>query len=299
MSNSSDDLGGILDVGGAWRELGSPIPTALVNARLELHWAAQVVGSVGHTFAPPVADDSHTALQWGSHAGMLVGARVGDAAGFRAGLALAREALRVVADPGGEVVDEFVLAGHTLDEAYAWMAGRLAESSGGQLSGPLARRDYQMPLHPVAEGATFAGDDLRACAELARWFANSWQVLDALGRARSEASPVRVWPHHFDIATLLSVPGGTADHPRSVGVGMTPGDASYAEPYWYVTPWPYPENPTLPPLAGEGRWHSEGWTGAVLLGTDCVLAGRGAAQATRVAEFLESAIAAAVRLVTT
>ena len=63
-----------------------------------------------------------------------------------------------------------------------------------------------------------------------------------------------------------------------------------------VTAWPMPGDPRLPRLAGKGRWHTEGWIGAILLGTDCVLAGRGRAQAARVGQFLESAIPAAVTL---
>lgn len=55
---------------------------------------------------------------------------------------------------------------------------------------------------------------------------------------------------------------------RSVGVGLSPGDSGYPEPYVYVTPWPYPtgELPALP----WGHWHTEGWTGAVLRGSALV-----------------------------
>ena len=56
---------------------------------------------------------------------------------------------------------------------------------------------------------------------------------------------------------------------RSVGVGMTPGDGGYPEPYFYVTPWPYPNPEVLPRLA-TGSWHTEGWTGAVLTGTEAL-----------------------------
>jgi hypothetical protein len=73
------------------------------------------------------------------------------------------------------------------------------------------------------------------------------------------ASPVRCWPHHFDIALLLPLPGD-----RSIGVGFLGGDANIPEPYWYAYASPMPEK-TLPPLS-VGRWYSDAWVGAILTG---------------------------------
>jgi hypothetical protein len=81
---------------------------------------------------------------------------------------------------------------------------------------------------------------------------------------------VRCWPHHFDIATLIQIdPPHLGEGARSIGVGMSPGDASYAEPYWYVTPWPYPSQDQLGCLPA-GAWNRRGWTGAVLTATEIV-----------------------------
>ena len=68
---------------------------------------------------------------------------------------------------------------------------------------------------------------------------------------------MRTWPHHYDSATLILLdPAETGEDARSINVGMSPGDGSYAEPYWYVTPWPPPPEKTilehLPPLEGKG-----------------------------------------------
>ena len=78
---------------------------------------------------------------------------------------------------------------------------------------------------------------------------------------------MRCWPHHFDLATLVSVPGGAPGDARTIGVGLSPGDGSYAEPYFYVTPWPSPDSPALPELPAGADWHRTGWFGAVLTAT--------------------------------
>src|SRR5262249_47997239 len=155
------------------------------------------------------------------------------------------------------------------------------------------RPTYDIPSHPVADGAAFLLADPAALGELARWYDGADAVLRALQSDRPQASPVRCWPHHFDIATLITVAAKEADREaRTLGVGLSPGDDSYAEPYWYVTPWPFPEDRQgLAPLSA-GSWREAGWFGAVLRGTEIVTLTSASEQADRVGAFLESAITA-------
>ena len=76
---------------------------------------------------------------------------------------------------------------------------------------------------------------------------------------------------------------------------MSPGDDSYDEPYFYVTPWPAPTDITLASLAGGGRWHIEDWTGAVLT-ANALTASRPEEQVEQAVKFLESALAATRKL---
>ena len=79
------------------------------------------------------------------------------------------------------------------------------------------------------------------------------------------ASPVRCWPHHFDVGSLIALDADAEpEEARSIGVGFSPGDGSYDQPYFYVTPWPYPDTAALPTLEAGAEWHTGGWTGAVL-----------------------------------
>jgi hypothetical protein len=150
---------------------------------------------------------------------------------------------------------------------------------------------YELP--PLAGGGQrFDGGARAAYAELARWYATADAMLRELVRATPGASPVRCWPHHLDIATLLPGPAaGDGAAARTIGVGLSPGDASYAEPYWYVTPWPYPPAPPqLPALPGGASWHRQGWFGAVLPATAALRPAAPVARARGVSEFMAAAV---------
>ena len=57
------------------------------------------------------------------------------------------------------------------------------------------------------------------------------------------------------------------DATSEIGIGLSPGDKYYAEPYLYVTPYPIAKDARFPELPG-GIWRREGWTGAVLRGSE-------------------------------
>src|SRR4029079_7803840 len=107
----------------------------------------------------------------------------------------------------------------------------------------------------------------------------------------SQASDVRCWPHHFDIATLITPAEG-----KSVGVGLEPGDNYYDEPYFYVNMLPAPDAKALPDsLEGDGVWHTQEWIGAVLPVSR--ITSDSQSQESQVQRFLRSAIDTAKRAV--
>lgn len=240
----------------SWKSLGSVLPESLEPARLDLHWAAQLVSASGATLLEPASDFSHTNLAWDRHLGVLAGRPVGDA-GLRA--ALVFEGLELAVLDGGREQATFALAGHTLDEALGW----LAEALGANRA--LRMPTHDMPDHPVRDGAVFSEAETDGRRELAAWFADATTLIEVLVHDETVASPVRCWPHHFDVATLLSFePDAGPEEARTIGVGFSPGDGRYRAPYFYVTPWPYPDPASLPELHGTVCWNTEEWTGAVL-----------------------------------
>ena len=161
---------------------------------------------------------------------------------------------------------------------------------------PLERPDGDFPGHAVLDGATFSTSG-PGFAELGRYFANADRLLRALADRNPGSSPVRAWPHHFDLATLMMLePGSDPEKARSIGVGLSPGDGGIAEPYFYVLPWPAPPMHGLPPLAGGGRWQTAGWVGAVLEASSFTNAATNGSQGRRVEEFLDSAVAGSRQL---
>jgi hypothetical protein len=151
-----------------------------------------------------------------------------------------------------------------------------------------------MPAHPVGSGSPISASDPEAFEEVAAWLDAAHQLLSGVAARHSGASAVRLWPHHFDIATLISLdPAGDPESSRSIGAGLALGDSFKGEPYIYITPWPYPSK-ELPPLDG-GSWNTEGWTGAYLEASRLLEwpAGERAARAER---FVDSAVAACLRL---
>ncbi len=270
-----------------WKTLGTVAPIDLVDARLQLHHAAQIVASAGITFLEPQPDDSHPNLGWMDGLGALLGRSL-PGKDVQVGLRVAEPSLLIV-DKDGRVREEFGLRGKTLEGGYAWL-----ETMTGPAAG-LKRARYEIPDHAIAGGAPFSAAPGAAFAELAHWFENCYAVLMDLAKNTPRVSELRCWPHHFDLGMLVIVEteadGSLA---KSIGIGFSPGDESYAEPYMYVSPWPYPEAGALPELGGGGHWHSEGHTSAILLGSDLV-DGPVDRQRDRLSAFLDAAVGASRR----
>ena len=278
----------------SWKTLGAVSPSELVDARLQLHHAAQLVASAGVSFLEPQPDDSHPNFGWVESLGALVGRSL-PGAGAQVGLRVADLSLLIV-DENGQASEELALDGKTLEDCYAWLASATTRAGATLPAGGLTRAGYEIPSHATGCGAPFSSASRDAFAELARWFSNGYHALAELAARTSGASGVRCWPHHFDLGALAVV----GSHPdgrlaKSIGLGLSPGDESFAEPYWYVSPWPYPEASGLPALEGAGFWHTDGFTSAVLIGSELV-GGPPESQADRLSAFLDAAVAASQRV---
>jgi hypothetical protein len=108
-----------------------------------------------------------------------------------------------------------------------------------------------------------------------------WQALSQIGpifkqfkgELRQETGPVQLWPHHIDLAVLWFsgrlVPGvDPADEESAdeqMNFGFSPGDGGIPNPYFYITAYPRPDGLTDTPLPADAYWHTQGFTGAILM----------------------------------
>ena len=145
------------------------------------------------------------------------------------------------------------------------------------------KKHYEIPTHAVADSAAFDASPV-GLSTMAAAYHDAWLLTSDVAAREPGASPPRCWPHHFDLATLITLitlitlPALRDAVTRTIGVGVSPGDASYPEPYVYVGPYPKPDVASLPRLA-RGHWHTDGWVGAVLTMPDLIVFSDGAAQA--------------------
>ena len=277
----------------SWEDLGATAPKDLIDARLQLHHAAQLVSAVGKTLLEAKPDDSHPNLGWRTPERALGSHPIPGESTFQA--ALRPEGLELLLiDGAGDVVDAHGLEGETQASGAAWLSAAIERHFARPLPQGLTLPGYEIPSHGVGAGEVFSADGA-ALAELGRWFGNADAALGELAAHTEGASDVRCWPHHFDLATLVAVEvGADGAATKTVGLGFSPGDDGYPEPYWYVSPWPYPdaslELPELPPGA---HWHREGYTAAILPASAHVVA---ADQRACLADFLATALAAGRRI---
>jgi hypothetical protein len=242
-----------------WRPVGRVGLPELREARAQAHHAAQWLSRAAYGFLPAQADYSHTNLGWEEAFDGFATHALKD--GVRLGVRLTDLSLALL-DTRGTLRAQFRLDRRTDADVRAWLGPQIS-ALGLEAARLDTRPDYQMPEHPIAKGAAYAarGD---ALSELAAWFANADRLLQEVRRScAAEASPVRCWPHHFDIATLIALPDEGTKAGRSVNAGLSPGDHYYDEPYYYVSPWPYPDADKLPPVPEPGRWHTHEFTAAV------------------------------------
>lgn len=280
----------------AWDDLSAIDPRTLGGARLQAHHAVQWVTCAARANLMPMPGDSETNLGWDRGQAALVSHDLPSKTDQPLRIGLRLEAMTLIALRGAEAIDEFALDGKRHAEAGAWL-DRVAMDAGLALPSG-ATLPYTIPAHPIGEGAAYACAALgREFAALARWFAIADEILRNIrdGLPQGTASPVRCWPHHFDLASLWTLGDGDAETAPSVGIGLSPGDGYYPLPYFYVSPWPRPAPERLPPLPPAGEWHTDDFTAAILTG-DRIAAMANRATETR--QFLDAAISVARRLAT-
>jgi len=252
-----------------WSKMGRMPPAALVEVRNLAHHAAQWPAKAARANLSAVPDDSHSAFTWdAAHAALVSRVLPAKGGGVRVGIRMAR--LELIVTSGDSVLDAFQFDGRTDAAAGAWIDSKL-QALGLKPAGSV-KLPYALPDHPTGGRPHELGMLGRELGELSRWFGGPAEALEEfaakLAGLRPGPGPLLCWPHHFDMATLVRLDADAGESARSVGVGVSPGDEFYAQPYVYVSPWPRFDGGNLPELPPPGHWHTEGFFGAVATGEE-------------------------------
>lgn len=279
-----------------WQLIRKLNPTDLTEGRLQLHYAIQFIAATGATFAEPLPDYSHTSLTWNSTLKMFVGSTIRSPQPFQVALDPISLTLLVL-NRQSQTIASLPLPGITMATGLNWLKQEISKL--GIDASEIKFLSYppdDFPDHPLAHGASFDSGQAAALRELANYYANTHKLLQEIITTNDDATADRIWPHHFDLATLIMLPGMINGSPLTVGVGLSPGDTSYNEPYWYVSPYPYPNTAKLPAIAGNGFWHTQHWVGAVLPTSYLLPTDTAETQQQQVKTFLNSAVTTSIAL---
>jgi hypothetical protein len=237
---------------------------ALDGARDMAHKAVQLVTKAARANLEAAPDDSHSNLGWIDDLGALVSQPLaGNNGNLYVGLNLSRLSLMIIS--GDEPGPSLDLAGVSDVDASEWLDRKLALA--GLRPALFSSLPYDLPAS-AAGIEVYSTDGLEdALTALSAWFSLADAKLSEFATSQADLSPgpspVRCWPHHFDIATYVGLEESDAEIARGIGVGMSPGDESYSQPYFYINPWPHLDAADLPDLPPPGHWHTQGYVGAV------------------------------------
>ncbi|MEQ9423041.1 MAG: hypothetical protein RJQ09_01390 [Cyclobacteriaceae bacterium] len=251
----------------SWKPLKIRDFESLNEAREQLHQASQIPAAVGRFYSEKVKDDHFANFTWNAELNLLQGHLVGQDFHVRAALRMEDLTLVLLNEVDVEI-GTFPLDAKTQTQALIWLE-EYFEAKGMETTGFQINRPYEIPKYPQQSGGKFELQNPELFAELAAYFHNTNHVVWQVIKNEANASEINCWPHHFDIASLLTLSDtGDPETSISIGVGFSPGDEQYQEPYFYLTPWPYPDVAELPEGFGPGKWHTDGWVGAVLTATE-------------------------------
>ena len=249
-----------------WIELKNFSRESLAEARKQLHQAAQLPAIAGRCLNPEDPGDNFAALIWDKNNNWLTSQMLGEGE-IRMALSISDFKL-VIINEKGECTNFFNLNSKTYDEAFKWLIKQLSQL--GFDSNKLTKNlPYQIPEYPSAKNIPLKHTSPEVFAELQNYYSNAAFILENISNKEKDISKIRCWPHHFDIATLITIENNSdPEKTKTIGVGLSPGDESYNEPYFYISPWPYPENKNDLPKLDYGHWHKQGWFGGVLTASE-------------------------------
>ncbi len=248
-----------------WTPLGQVPLEEVREARKQAHNAVQWLARYARCFLLAVPDDSHTALLWNPFHGSLNTAPI-EVRNNQVIFSFDFFTLAIQAKTSlGSILFEIPINGLTNPEVEKKFREILSK-----FGFPLSLFETELPysLGPweMADEERYEIRHFRKGAvELSKYFTNAQNLIRAVGQKRRQTFECFCWPHHFDLATFIVVEeNDDPEKAKSVGFGLSPGDETYEDPYFYITPWPYPEDPEKTKLPAPVFWHTKGFVAGIV-----------------------------------
>ncbi|MEL6557610.1 MAG: DUF5996 family protein [Bacteroidota bacterium] len=227
------------------------------STREQLHQAVQLVSAVPRSYLPHDPSDELASLSWHEEREALESKQV---AGFVFSLSLKEMYVSILNND--QEFEALALEGKSVNQGLRWLKEHVNKFG-------LAEEQLHLKL-PYEIGIDNFDTSLKfhteTQQELSNLYAGAKAILDQVVKENMEASAIRCWPHHFDIATLIPLQENeNGEVTSSLGVGFSPGDQVISQPYFYVNIWP---DSLLSDLNKHdlwaGHWNDTEWSGAVL-----------------------------------
>ena len=226
--------------------------TIFKQSIVELHWALQVVASVGATYLPAQKSQQQYALFWDPR-GWIVSPEIKPSRSFEVALDIAQLQLHFLghADaPQRQPSESFALRGHTLAAAYDWLEATLAKYLGSNFE-HVKRLDelpWDLKSHPLNRGALFSFHEsaFQQCQQALVMAQAQLQYLHQ--RYHANANPLFIWPQEMTMSVLFH----EADREIEVGFAMDRQDTPGFHYYLKST-----QVPEQKPALSRGQWQGD------------------------------------------
>lgn len=221
----------------------------------QLHLASQYLAAAGISFVEKAADDSHTNLGWNQNHSRL------ETHLFDSGVQLAvnLESVQLEIIKQGEKIAQINLEGAAHSDVLKWISGEIHKI--GIETKYHYQFHYELPYTEINEGDVFSFDKSDLNEISARLSIAQEAFQDFLNDNNLE-SPIRVWPHHFDLGIYVSIKN---DGSLFMGAGLAIPDSLVDDLYYYASGYKNGSAIVTKDFSGlsNGDWRSD-WNGATL-----------------------------------
>ena len=272
-----------------WKPQTLSFDKHILQALQQQHHAAQFLALAGRHLIPQKDDDSNTNAEFIPGEKILLGNKLPN--GMRVGLHLVDLKLFIL-DERNNIKKTIRLIGKTKQQVFVELSQNLADV-GIDVTNLKNELHYEIPAHPLDEGAIFSIENKSDFIENANYRNNAKIVLNEIATVFEQEEPIRIWPHHFDTGAFFVISKneeGVAT--QTIGIGFAIPDSMINEPYYYLSFWS--ESAVegidkLPPLDA-GNWMMPNWNGAVLRHSEILKANSADEQHELVKSFYQSGI---------